>query len=259
MADYTLIDRSSLLQYLFYPRKEYREPPPGAFDLDISVDGGVSISCRAYPANGGAPWILFFHGNGEVVCDYDGIAPLYNRAGLSLLVADYRGYGASGGEPTFTALVRDAAVILETVRAGLPERGFDPAPLWVMGRSLGSISALELAYRHPAALRGLIIESGFISVVRLIEHLGLPSPGDLSALEREHRARARAVTLPALILHGEEDRLVPLAQGRELFDSLGSPQKEIVTIPGAGHNDIMFRGLKEYLAAIQRFTGTGNF
>lgn len=253
MADYTLIDQSFLPAYLFYPRREYRKPPPGAFDLNVAVEAGVSLSCRGYPADRGALWILFFHGNGEVACDYDAIAPYYNRAGLSLLVADYRGYGASDGKPTFAGMVKDTHVILEAAGAELPARGFQPGRLWVMGRSLGSISALELAYHHPAALRGMIIESGFISVVRLINHLGLPSPGDLSGLEREYIERARAVTVPALILHGEADELVPLAQGRELYDSLGSPQKELVTIPGAGHNNIMFVGLKEYLAAIRKF------
>jgi uncharacterized protein len=250
--DYTLIDRSSLLNYLFYPRRDFRKPPPGAFDLDVPVDPDVSISCRAFPGQPEDPWILFFHGNGEVAGDYDGIAPYYNRQGLSLLVADYRGYGASGGTPTFSALIRDARAILKAFLAELPARGFIPN-LWVMGRSLGSISALELAYRYPKDLRGVIFESGFVSVVELVNHLGLPSPGDLSALERECRETARGISIPALVLHGEEDSLVPLSQGRALFEDLGSAKKELVTIPGAGHNDIMFTGMRTYMEAIRKF------
>jgi uncharacterized protein len=250
--DYTVIDRSPVLNYLFYPRRDFRKPPPGAFDLEVPVDADVSVSCRAFPGQPGDPWILFFHGNGEVAGDYNGIAPIYNRQGLSLLVADYRGYGASGGRPTFSALIRDAHAILKATLEELPARGFK-LNLWVMGRSLGSISALELAYRCPESLRGVIFESGFVSVVELVNHLGLPSPGDLSALERECREAARKVTIPALVIHGEEDSLVPLSQGQGLFEDLGSAKKELVTIPGAGHNDIMFTGLRTYMEAIRRF------
>ncbi|MEW5784511.1 MAG: alpha/beta hydrolase [Bacillota bacterium] len=141
--DYSLIDGSSLLRYLFYPRKDYHKPPPGAFDLNIPVEAGVSITCRAYVGQPGNPWILFFNGNGEVVGDYNGIAPYYTRLGLNLLVADYRGYGASTGRPTFTALISDARAIVKAVWAELTAGGGKPH-LWVMGRSLGSISALEL-------------------------------------------------------------------------------------------------------------------
>lgn len=252
MPDYTVIDSSPLLMYLFYPRRDYREPPQGAFDLDVPVEADVSISCRGYPANGDRPWILFFHGNGEVAGDYDGIAPYYRRSGLNLLVADYRGYGASSGKPSFAALVSDAHIILKTAREALRDGGYRRG-LWVMGRSLGSISALELAYHHPGLLKGIIVESGFISVAKLIEHLGLPSPGNLSGLERDYLEIVRAIAAPALILHGEADSLVPLGQGRELFENLGSAKKEMVTIPGAGHNDIMFVGLDDYMAAIAKF------
>lgn len=250
--DYNLLDRSPLLNYLFYPRRDFRKPPPGAFDLEVPVEPDVTVFCRAFPGQPEHPWILFFHGNGEVAGDYNGIAPYYNRQGLSLLVADYRGYGASSGTPTFSALISDAHIILKTVLAKLPSRGYKPH-LWVMGRSLGSISALELACRYPEDLQGVIFESGFVSVVELVNHLGLPSPGDMSALERECRETARGISIPALVLHGEEDSLVPLSQGRGLFEDLGSAKKEFVTIPRAEHNDIMFVGIQTYMEAIRKF------
>jgi alpha-beta hydrolase superfamily lysophospholipase len=116
MSDlYTKIDNSVLLNFLFYPRRQHSKPSDGAFDLAVPVTGDVSIICRAYPVAAEKPWILYFHGNGEVVSDYDGIAHLYRKRGLNLLVADYRGYGASGGKPTFAALVSDAGIILDYV------------------------------------------------------------------------------------------------------------------------------------------------
>ncbi len=251
MADYSVIDSSSLLNYLFYPRRNYSNLPPGAFDLDVTVAPGIIVQCRSYPASKEAPSLLYFHGNGEVVSDYDGIAPLYNRIGLNLLVADYRGYGRSSGKPTFTNLVSDAQKILEAARSELAGRGYS-SDLWVMGRSLGSISALELAYSSPESLKGVIFESGFVSVANLIKHLGLPSPGNLEPLELDYMGKVRAINIPALVLHGEADSLVPLSQGQELFDNLGSSDKELVVIPGAEHNDIMFIDPEKYMVAIQQ-------
>jgi len=249
---YAKIDSSSLLMFLFYPRRQHSKPRGAAFDLEVPVENGLSIVCRAFPAREDNPWILYFHGNGEVVSDYDGIAPMYNERGLNLLVADYRGYGASGGKPTFTAMVQDAVTIFEHVYHKLPPEG-EKYDWYVMGRSLGSISTLELAAKFPGKLKGLIVESGFISVTGLIDHLGLPSPGDLSALEEESRRLAGSIELPALVIHGQQDRLVPLEQGKDLYQTLGSEQKELLVIPGADHNDIMFVDPEQYMQAVEKF------
>jgi uncharacterized protein len=249
---YAKIDNSALLNFLFYPRRQHSKPSDGAFDLTIPVTSDVSIVCRAYPGAAGKPWVLYFHGNGEVVSDYDGIAHLYRERGLNLLVTDYRGYGASGGKPTFTALVSDACIILDYILKEIIEKE-NSTGLFVMGRSLGSIAALELASRYAECLQGLIIESGFISVAGLVHHLGLPSPGDLSPLEKNYRELCAKIKLPALVIHGEQDRLVPLKQGKDLFDLLGSQIKELVIIQKADHNDIMFVDSGFYMSAIENF------
>lgn len=126
-----------------------------------------------------------------------------------------------------------------------------------MGRSMGSIPALELACHYPEQIRGLIIESGFASVTRLIKHLGLPYRGiDLEPIEQERLAMIRKISLRSLIIHGEFDNLIPLQEARDLFDYLGAAEKELIIIPGADHNSVMFLGMNLYLAAIQKFLKT---
>jgi alpha-beta hydrolase superfamily lysophospholipase len=252
LSGYALIDRSPLLKFIFYPRKFYLPPPAYAFDMAFPVEEGVSISCRFFDGGGDLPWILYFHGNGEIVSDYNSISELYRQYGLSLVVADYRGYGTSGGRPTLTSLVQDARILYRGVRRELTGRGF-PGDLVVMGRSLGSVSALELAHDRPEGLRGLILESGFISVVKLLEHLGLPLPADLRSFDQESCRKVKEIKLPALVIHGTRDRLVPFSQGRELYHCLGSSRKELVDIPGADHNDIIFRDTERYFQAVHRF------
>ena len=256
MTIYAVIDQSPLLDLLFYPRRDFTPPPEGAFDLFSPVDEGISIHIRFYLQDKTNPWILFFHGNGEVVSDYDDIAPLYGQIGVNLAVADYRGYGASGGRATFTHLVHDARLLFGAVKKELSQKSF-PGNLWSMGRSLGSISALELGYYYPDQIRGLIIESGFASVTRLIKHLGLPSRGiDLEPIENEHRTRIRKIFLPSLIIHGEFDHLVPPQEARDLLTYLGTAEKELVIIPGADHNNVMFTSAEQYFGAIQKFIKT---
>jgi len=253
MPNYSLIDQPSTLMYIFYPREDSTLCPENAFDLLAPVDDHVSIHCRFYIGNQKWPWILFFHGNGEVVSDYDEIAPIYHQKRLNLVVADYRGYGNSNGVPTLTDLVQDAHAILREIKKELSKRGLR-SDLWIMGRSLGSISAFELAYRYQDAIRGLIIESGFSSVVRIIMHLGVPiHEVNLEKIDQECLEMIHKIFIPTLIIHGERDTLVPLREAKDIFNHLGTDRKELLIIPSANHNDIMLVGFQKYFDAIQRF------
>jgi alpha-beta hydrolase superfamily lysophospholipase len=253
MADYSQIDRSPLLSFLFYPRKDITPCPEGAFDLLVPVEKGISVACRFYAGHRDWPWVLFFHGNGEVAGDYDGIAPFYHQKKINLAVADYRGYGASGGSPTFTHLIQDSQLLFAAVREELSRQDLNQN-LWVMGRSMGSLSAVDLAYHYPDQMKGMIVESGFASVTRLIKHLNLPARGlNLDPLEEERLAMIRRIAVPALIIHGELDILVPVKEAKDLYHHLNSSKKKLVIIPNADHNTIMFTDLKQYFAEIQEF------
>jgi alpha-beta hydrolase superfamily lysophospholipase len=168
-------------------------------------------------------------------------------------VADYRGYGASGGTPTLADLVQDAHVIFKRVGEELFRRNLRK-DLWVMGRSLGSISVLELAYHYQKEMQGLILESGFPSIVRLMVHLGIPvQVMGLEKIDQECLERIEKIFLPTLIIHGERDSLVPVENAREIFRHLGTREKELLVIPSATHNDIMGVGFNDYFKAIQQF------
>ncbi len=258
MIDYSPLDQPSILRFIFYPRKDFTPCPGKAFDFSVSVGDQASISCRFYMGHQDWPWVLFFHGNGEVVSDYDEISPFYHQKKLNLVVADYRGYGASSGVPTLTDLVRDCHGILKEIIAELPRRDLRK-DLWVMGRSLGSISALELAHQHQEVIKGLIIESGFPSVVRIINHLGIPAPGiDLEKIDQGCLERLKEIEVPSLIIHGEADTLVPLENARDLYKHLGTKEKELLIIPAATHNDVLIFGFRDYFKALQRLINKGD-
>ena len=252
-ANYSALDRPEILQFIFYPRKDVTKAPPNASDYFIPVDKGVSVSCRFYTYSQNSPSIMYFHGNGEVVSDYDYIAPMYNQLGINLFVADYRGYGASQGQPTFTNTISDAPIIFKAFTNIISENHYG-GDIFVMGRSLGSISAIEIIHRYQEQIKGLIIESGFASIIKLLSHLGLPAEYlGVRDIDFPNLAKIRTVTAPTLIIHGEYDSRVPPSQGEALFHNAAAKDKSLVVIPEADHNDIMWVGMERYLQAIKEF------
>ncbi|MFO8102184.1 MAG: alpha/beta hydrolase [Dehalococcoidia bacterium] len=255
--DYSILDDPRLLQFVFSPRPDWTHPPAVASDHYVPVEPDISVFCRFYSRGKSAKTILYFHGNGEVVCDYDGIAPFYNEIGLNLFVADYRGYGPSGGRPTFAGVASDAHRIFQYFENMLQSEGYT-APLYVMGRSLGSQSAMELAASYPGRIKGLILESGFLQNSRLLRNLGVSiSIPNLEEFEQDSIEFIKGITMPVLIIHGERDILIPHIEAQTIFDHIGSREKKLVTIDGAGHNDILICGIDRYFNEIRDFIFLG--
>ena len=252
-ADYSALDRPEVLSFIFYPRKDFTKASPTSNDHFIPVDKDVSVSCRFYTHSQGSPSIIYFHGNGEVVSDYDYVAPIYNQLGINLFVADYRGYGASQGSPTFSNTIKDAPIIFKAFTNILNKSHYSGG-IFVMGRSLGSVSAIEVAYHYQEQINGLIIESGFASIIRLLTHSGFPAEYlEINDIDFPNLAKIRDITVPMLIIHGEYDNLVPLSEGEALFHNTAAKDKRLVVIPNADHNDIMMVGMERYLQAIKEF------
>ena len=258
MIDYALVDRLGIGRQMFFPRPDVSPPPRGAEDFRIEVAPEIAVHARLHSASRSSPTILFFHGNGEVVSDYDDVADVYRGIGLGFFIADYRGYGGSDGTPGFAAIIEDAHPIATRFHAILDERGFT-GKRFVMGRSMGSHPALELGAKYPARFSGLILESGVGHLSRLVRFFsGRPVTPEAQALFDAHADKVRSIKLPTLVMHGREDELVPVETAIEFYGMLTAPEKEMVVIPGVGHNDIFYRGRERYFAAIGAFTSAGS-
>ena len=252
------LDRPEVLSMLFYPRKQAGLPFSTAQvrDINIDVEEGITLGGRLYPAETASPAILYFHGNGEIAADYYDIARFYTDIYITLLVVDYRGYGRSNGNPNASSLLRDALSVFQALEGMFEENGLSPKCLYVMGRSLGSAAAIEVALHAGEGISGLIIESGFAHTFALLSRLGVyiqdvdeeqDGFGNLTKIGR--------VSIPVLVIHGEADMLIPPSEGRSLYERCASDNKRLVTIPGAGHNDLLYRGREKYFRAIQEFVG----
>lgn len=253
---YEKLDQPEILAVLFHPRKESHSPTPdGAVDYDITVDDGVAVGARFHMAGKDDPNILFFHGNGETIGDYDSIGPLYTEQGLNFLAVDYRGYGRSGGVPTATSMMQDSHIVFKKVKTWLAEQRYT-GPLILMGRSLGSASAIELAASYQDDIAGLIIESGFAQTLPLLLTLGV----DIHALGItemngfQNVQKIARITKPTFMLHAQNDQIIPLTSAEILQAQSPARSKEFQIIPGADHNTIFEVVGKLYFEAIKRFT-----
>lgn len=247
------LDRPEILQYLFHPRPERGvSGSDGASpSLLIPVEADISIGACFHMKEPYGPNILFFHGNGEIVADYAELGPIYNQVGINFIPVDYRGYGASTGRPTIAAMMTDCHLIFDFVKNWLSKNGF-PGPLLVMGRSLGSASALELASARLNEIDGLIIESGFAYAGPLLSLLGaaVDALGGEEGIGFHHIRKIGMFTKPTLVIHAEFDHIIPFSDGKTLYDACGAEKKKLLKIPGADHNDIFARALSAYMTAI---------
>lgn len=252
------LDKPEILAAIFHPRAEARNPtPPSCEEVQIEVDQGITLGCRFFFSSSDACSIVYFHGNGETVSDYDQIAPYYLAEGLNLFIAGYRGYGWSGGSPSVSSLFHDSGVILEWFSRHCQSKGLSE-DIFVMGRSLGSAACIDLGHRFPDLIKGIIIESGFANTLPLAARLGY-NVAQSGLTEEEcfnNLAKITEIKLPTLILHGAQDQLIPLTDAVKLQAECGARTKQLYVIPGADHNSVIVRGGAIYFETIKKFTST---
>jgi alpha-beta hydrolase superfamily lysophospholipase len=253
-ADYTALDHPEICMRIFHPRPEPDKGNPTGQDHLIQVDSNVHIGARFHMVAKDAVTILFFHGNGEIAADYDDVGAHFNGLGINFIVVDYRGYGRSGGIPNVSAMMNDCYTIFDYTVRWLEENAYG-MPLIIMGRSLGSASAFELAMEHPDTIAGLIIESGFAFTEPLLELLGIDtkSIGFDEATSFGNLFKMATYQGPCLLIHAEHDHLIPFSDGQALYDVCQFESKRILKIANADHNDILFQGWNEYFDAIEAF------
>jgi len=254
----SIMDQPEITQLLFRPAKVAKNATPsGAIDIEPQIEDGISIGCRLFSHSNTAPTVIFFHGNGEIIPDYDEIGPYYQQMGINFLVTEYRGYGWSGGNPLTSTFLPDSNAIFLQLRQWLKDHGYTGA-LFVMGRSLGSACAIDIALNHCDSISGLIIESGFAKTLPLAKVLGLDlaQMGITEEQTFNNSYKIAQITDPTFILHGQYDQLIPIWQAETLMSESGAKSKELQIVPGADHNSLISIAGLLYFQAIKKFIDT---
>lgn len=197
-------------------------------ELRIDTDDGEQLIVWRAPAEPGKPTLVYFPGNAGGLKDR---AERFTRlidGGYGVTALAYRGSSGSSGKPDEPLLLGDALALVAA------ETG---APKVLYGESLGTAIAIRLAASGLGD--ALVLEAPFTSVAELVQ---TQFPGErldhLITQRWESLRTVSRVRQPLLVIHGADDKLVPIAMGRRIFDSAGSSSKRFLEVGGRGHNGL---------------------
>lgn len=204
--------------------------PQAEEDVLISADGEKVIIWHV-PPQPGRPVVLFFPGNGDFLAGCVSRFEAITSDGTGLVALSYRGYAGSTGSPSEEGLLRDAAAAYAfTVQRYSADR------IVAWGFSLGTGVAVAIASGHPVAK--LILEAPYTSTADVAASLFWFAPVRLLMRDPLHSDRRIAhVNVPLLIMHGDNDSVVPIRFGERLF-ALAHEPKQFVRFPGGGHENL---------------------
>ncbi|MEP3429039.1 MAG: alpha/beta fold hydrolase [Roseibium sp.] len=238
-AGYMYLNQRS---FVFVPSGILATPEEKGLD-DVSVEtvemaDGTSISVwTAEATKPDAPTVLYFHGNSKNMSSrWDRFQQIID-SGYGLYAPSYRGYAGSGGKPSEAGFVSDALEHFDHLKS-------NGIPVIVHGESLGTGVATAVAAERPDA-RLLVLEAPYTALLDMASasYPWLP----VSILMKDPmltRERIKNIAMPVLILHGTEDRVIPVEHGKRVFEAANDP-KELVIIDGIGHSDLWKNGLWE--------------
>lgn len=218
--------------YPTYGTIDQSVPPVGVARVSVPTADGETLFGYWVRPLPGRPLVVSFHGNAG--------SPLYHAArfaqapwsghGWGFLAVAYRGYPGSTGEPTEEGLGRDAEAALAFAR----ENAGPDVPIVLHGHSIGAAVAIGLASRHP--VKGLYLEAPFLNLRKAASARFPWLPTWLLLDEYPSEERAPGIAVPALVVHGEDDPVVPAGQGRALAGLF--PKGSYREIPHADHASV---------------------
>ena len=244
---------------LFPAPKSYEKDTPATVhlpfeDLHIAVSPSEYLHAWWIPAAApSAKVILMFHGNGYVLENIaTSEAVVLHEIGTNLLLVDYRGYGGSSPAKTRESTVYEDA---RSALSYLTEhRRVSVHDIYVLGRSIGSGPATQSALENPR-LGGLILESPFSSIDDAARVLPVTRMFPVHWMLRTHfdnLSKIGSVRVPLLMVSGSADSLTPVWMAKAIFAQANQP-KQLMVIPGAGHDDLLFVGGQALTDALRNF------
>jgi pimeloyl-ACP methyl ester carboxylesterase len=229
--------------------------PPGDVipsDLGLSFDvvqltsvNDTRLHAWWIPAEGTAPVIIVLHGWGGNSSLMLPLAPHIHDAGFHALLVDARNHGLS--EPDSFSSMPRFAEDLEVAVAWAGDRD-DVTSVGVIGHSVGA-GALIYSASKGAPIDAAVSVSSFAHPGEMMhENMPFPEPVIsmiLAAVQRTigyrfdefaPRSRVRSVDIPLLLVHGDQDDVVPIANLHQLSEAHGAA--EVIVVPGGGHSDL---------------------
>lgn len=235
---------------MYFPNPRRLDPADAGLRADVvelTAADGVRLLAWYVPAQSGKPLVIYFQGNaGGLDLRADRFRKLTDD-GTGLLALNYRGYGGSGGRPSEKGLIADANAAYD-----FAAKQVAPSRIVAFGESLGTGVAVALASQREVG--GVILDAPFTSTADVGAAAYWFAPVRLFMFDQFHSdRRIRKVHAPLLVLHGEQDRVVPIRFGEKLF-ALANEPKRMQRFPLGGHVNLDSFGampaIKGFLAGL---------
>ncbi len=221
--------------------------PLGVEEKFFDTEDGIRIQSYFLADNSSEMLAIFFHGNaGNISHRLLDLLQL-RQFGLNVLGVGYRGYGKSEGKPSEKGIYLDGEAAL---KFAISELGFDEENIIVFGRSIGTTVAINTSQERDIA--GLILVSPLTSGKDQAKATGLGLVSFLAGSSFNNIDKVENITCPTLVIHGTDDRVIPYRMGVNIYNEIQS-KKTMVTIDGAGHNNISTEFQQEYWEAVSSF------
>lgn len=236
---------------IYYPTKEIESTPIGGDlkyeDIFFNTDDGLKLNGWFVPVENPRATLLFCHGNAGNISHRIEIIKVFNELNLNVFIFDYRGYGRSQGSPSEEGLYQDAQAAYKYL---LSRKNINKDAIVIYGKSIGANVAIDLASKVTVA--ALISESGFSSAYDMGKKLFPYLPVKwIITIKYDALAKIKNITIPKLIIHSQDDEIVPFKLGKKLFEA-APPPKEFYEMQG-GHNEAFFTAMEEYSSKINNF------
>ena len=238
-AGYVALAGAVALSYrvFLYPAKRQDiDPIPTVGSIvRIEHEGEPTVFALYAPAPKGAPTLVRFHGNGEDLVDETHEVRAYSDLGLGVLAVEYPGYGLARTEKTTEASIYRAA---ERALGFLHDQGVATSDIVVLGNSLGTGVATEMAKRGLAGR--LVLMAPYTSIPDMVSRFVPIVPTHALVGDKfDTLAKAPSIDLPALVIHGDEDQLIPPRMGDRVAAAF--PHAKLHVVRGGRHNDLCSR------------------
>ncbi|MFT6863265.1 MAG: pimeloyl-ACP methyl ester carboxylesterase [Akkermansiaceae bacterium] len=195
-------------------------------------EGENEVAIFHLPAGPGMPTLLWSHGNAQNLASVKSALESFHIQGFGVISYDYPGYGESGGTPNEEGCYQN---IQKAYQYLTQEAMVDPSEIILVGHSVGTGPTCWLAAREKH--EAVVLISPFLSAFRTVTWFPL-FPGD----RFPNYKTIKKIETPLLVIHGEEDKVIPFSNGKALFELSPSAEKTFLPVPHAGHNNLFIRG-----------------
>ncbi len=163
--------------------------------------------------------ILFFHGNAGSLENRTYKLNHFKNLNLNFLIIAWRGFSGNAGKANEVGLYNDA----ESAIKWLQSKGVTEQNIILYGESLGTGVAIEVAQNKNYA--GIILESPYTSMVNVGKKYYPFFPVSLLLKDKfESYKKIKKVSVPVLVLHGKEDKIVPFSMGKKIYELANEPK-----------------------------------